>query len=254
MLTLDERKSREKQLQDRRFAAADGSGGGAGGAYAIVGASHGYYKRRLVAEAPGKRVLEIGAGLGDNVFELATLGSTVTGIDLSDVAIGNAKARVRELGVDARFEVMDAEATTFPDRSFDVICGGAILHHLDTERAFPEIARLLEINGCALFVEPLGHNPLINLYRRLTPSLGTPDEHPLLMRDLDLARQYFADVRVTYYYLTTLLALPIAKTSFGKICIAAANRIDRALFRIFPGLRKLGWCVVLELRGPRHDP
>jgi SAM-dependent methyltransferase len=250
MILADERKAREKRLQDERFAAADGTRGGTGGAYAIVGASHGYYDRRIAADSPGKRVLELGCGLGDNVLQFARYGGTVTGIDLSEVAVANARARASELGIDAAFAAMDAEATSFPSASFDIVCGGAILHHLDTERAYREIARLLAPGGYALFLEPLGYNPFINLYRRLTPSLRTPDEHPLLERDLDLARRYFSMVKITYYYLTTLLTLPIARTRVGKPAIKAANALDRLLFRLFPALRRQAWFIVLELRDP----
>lgn len=250
MLTLDERKTREKALQDQRFAADDGSRGGTGGAYAIVGASHGYYKRRLRADAKGRDILEIGSGRGETVLELAECGGTVTGIDLSEVAVANAQVRAKELRVDAQFFAMDAEATEFADDAFDIICGGAILHHLDIERAYREISRLLRPGGYAIFVEPLGYNPLINVYRRLTPALRTPDEHPLLLQDLALAERYFAEVRVTYYYLTTLLALPIARTTVGKMAIRAANALDRALFRWVPVLQPLAWYTVIELTAP----
>jgi SAM-dependent methyltransferase len=250
MLTLDERKIREKALQDERFAADDGTRGGTGGAYAIVGASHGYYHRRLTADAKGRDILEIGSGRGETVVELARCGGIVTGVDLSDVAAQNARSRAMELGIEARFLAMDAEATEFPDDSFDIVCGGAILHHLDVEKAYREIARLLRPGGYAIFLEPLGYNPFINLYRRLTPALRTPDEHPLTLQDLELAERYFAEVRVVYYYLTTLLALPIARTRFGKTVIRGANAVDRALFRWIPALRPLAWYAVIELSAP----
>jgi SAM-dependent methyltransferase len=252
MLTLDERKAREKALQDERFAADDGSRGGAGGAYAICGASHGYYKQRLAADAPGKRTLEIGSGRGETTIDLARCGAIATGIDLSEVAAQNANALARELGVDATFLAMDAEAMSFKERSFDIISGGAILHHLDVEKAYSEIARALKPSGYALFLEPLGYNPFINLYRRLTPKLRTPDEHPLLLHDLRLAHRYFGKVNVAYYYLTTLLTLPVARTPLGPSLIAAANAADRALFRLFPPLRKYAWYIVLELGAPRQ--
>ena len=35
--------------------------------------------------------------------------------------------------------------------------------------------------GLAVFMEPLGRNPLINRYRRLTLTLRTVDEYPLMM-------------------------------------------------------------------------
>lgn len=250
MLMLDERKTREKTLQDERFAADDGSRGGTGGAYAIVGASHGYYKSRLSADAGGREILEIGSGRGETVFELARCGGIVTGVDLSEVAVERARANAREHGISAHFFAMDAEAMEFADESFDIVCGGAILHHLDVEKAYREISRLLRPGGYAIFLEPLGYNPFINLYRHFTPSLRTPDEHPLLMRDLELAERYFAEVRVSYYYLTTLLSLPVARKRLGKIAIRAGNVIDRALFRWIPALQRFAWYTVIELGAP----
>lgn len=44
-----------------------------------------------------------------------------------------------------------------------------------------------------MFFEPLGHNLLINLYRRLTPELRTEDEHPLVACDLERLVNYFHD-------------------------------------------------------------
>lgn len=249
MITIDERKAREKRLQDERFSEG-GSRGAVDRAYAITGASHGAYRRRLASDAPGRRILEIGSGLGESSLALAQAGGTVTGIDLSDVAVEAANAKARERGYTASFQAMDAESTSFADRSFDIVCGGAIIHHLDTERAYREIARLLAPGGYALFLEPLGYNPFINLYRRLTPKIRTPDEHPLLDGDLALAGRYFADVRITYYYLTTLLALPIARTRLGPAFVNAANALDRLLFRFFPLLRRQAWFIVLELRDP----
>jgi ubiquinone/menaquinone biosynthesis C-methylase UbiE len=64
---------------------------------------------------------------------------------------------------------MNAEATTFPDNSFDLICGSSILHHLNLDKACAEIRRILRPDGGAVFIEPLGHNPLINMFRKLTP-------------------------------------------------------------------------------------
>ncbi len=253
MLHLDERKIREKTFQDRRFGSDGGSRGRVDRAYAITGASHGDFMGRLASDAPGKRVLEIGCGAGRIAFELAEYGGRVTGIDLSDVAIEAARTRARELGVEAVFEAMDAEKTSLSDASFDIVYGGAILHHLAIDNAYREIARLLAPGGYALFLEPLGYNPFINLYRRLTPALRTPDEHPLLQHDLDLAQEYFRTVRVTYYYLTTLLTLPVAQSKFGKTLIGATNALDRLLFRAIPGLRKQAWFILLELRDPRSS-
>ena len=38
------------------------------------------------------------------------------------------------------------------------------------------------------------HNPALNLFRKMTPHLRTPDEHPLMMSDLQLARTGFRSI------------------------------------------------------------
>jgi ubiquinone/menaquinone biosynthesis C-methylase UbiE len=79
--------------------------------------------------------------------------------------------------VNAQFDVMNAEELEFEDAAFDVIFGSGIIHHLDVPRAYSELARVLAPGGSAVFVEPLGHNPLIRVFRNRTPELRTPDEH-----------------------------------------------------------------------------
>src|SRR5438270_352918 len=83
-------------------------------------------------------------------------------IAMAPVAMEIARQQAEREGLAIDFAVMDAEHTTFPDASFDLIVGSGILHHLDLDRTYTEIARLLAPGGRAVFVEPLGHNALIN--------------------------------------------------------------------------------------------
>src|SRR3546814_15436315 len=84
-----------------------------------------------------------------------------------------------ETGLHATFSVDNAEQTSFPDASFDRIGGSGILHHLDLDSAYAEIARLLKPGGRAVFLEPLGHNPLYHAYRDRPPPMRTENENPL---------------------------------------------------------------------------
>ena len=61
---------------------------------------------------------------------------------------------------------------------FDIVYGTGILHHLEINKCLNEIHRILKPDGNLLFVEPLGTNPLINLYRKFTPNSRSKDEHP----------------------------------------------------------------------------
>lgn len=200
----------------------------------------------------GSRVLEYGCGEGSAAYELAARGAVVTGIDISDVAIANARLEAERRGLDIGFEVMDAEHLTFQGRTFDLVCGSGILHHLDLDRSCREIARVLAPGGRAVFSEPLGHNPLINTYRRLTPNLRTEDEHPLRMADLDLLRRHFAEVDVRYYALTSLAAVPMrSRPSFPKV-LRGLERLDGAVFRALPFTRRFAWYSVLCLAQPMN--
>ena len=147
----------------------------------VVQCSRRHYEELIFAHCPRKTVLEYGCGTGSYAFSLAKRGAKVTGVDISEVAIALAKERAAEMGVeDVSFHVMDAEQMQLEDNSFDAACGTGILHHLRLHQALKELARTLKPGGSATFIEPMGHNPAINLFRRLTPSLRAKDEHPHL--------------------------------------------------------------------------
>jgi SAM-dependent methyltransferase len=247
---LSTRLEREREFHDRTFA-ADGRSSVAR-FYAIERHQQDLYRRLLRRYGAGGTALEFGCGPVAEAYFLARNGCSVTGIDLSAIAIEQASERAEREGVDARceFRVIDAERTDFGDSSFDLICGSGILHHLDLRAAYSEIARTLKPTGRAVFVEPLGHNPAINLYRRRTPELRTDDEHPLLMSDLELARAYFGTVAVQHFHLLTLLAVPFRSRRGFDALLRALHAADRALFRL-PIARKHAWTVVMTLSGPQ---
>jgi ubiquinone/menaquinone biosynthesis C-methylase UbiE len=217
--------------------------------YEIHRASRDAYARQIHERPDDTDVLEYGCGRGSAAFDLAAAGARVTGIDISDVAIDQATARAAELGVADRssFLVMDAERLACADASFDLVCGTSILHHLDLDHAYGEIARVLRPGGHGVFLEALGHNPLINLYRRRTPLLRTVDEHPLRVGDLELARRYFSGVSLQYFNLASLAALPLRRRAAFPAVADALERLDQLLFRRIPYLRRHAWMAVLRL-------
>ena len=211
-----------------------------------MSAGHQSYRERLLEVPRGATVLEYGCGRNAFARRLARGGADVTGIDLSPASVAWARDRIpNRLRRRLRYEVMNAEALDLPDDHFDVVVGSGILHHLDIERAYAEVARVLRPGGYALFVEPLGHNPLVNLFRRLTPKLRSEDEHPLTVADLRAARRWFADVRVDHHDLT-VLAVGVTGRRLPRI-EAQLRRLDRWLLARLPPLRRWSWTVVLRL-------
>ncbi|HXQ44750.1 MAG TPA: class I SAM-dependent methyltransferase [Acidimicrobiales bacterium] len=244
-----ERAAREQEFHDHAF--THETRARVAKYYAVTRRSSACYERFLDAIAPPARVLEYGCGEGSAAFDLARRGVAVTGIDISPIGIDHANQEAAAAGLStAEFVVMDAENLTFADGDFDVVCGSGILHHLDLERALDEVARVLSPHGHACFQEPLGHNPLINLYRRLTPSLRTVDEHPLLQSDLARLRAPFGDVEVRYFHLFTLLAVPFRRFRLFSGLLHLLESVDRFLFAVIPPLRRFAWLVVIELAAP----
>ncbi len=245
----DRRIQRERSFYNR--CNLDGAEYGAGKYYSISRSGRRCFLEGLGGDLAGKRVLEYGCGPGSCGFQLARRGAHVTGIDISDAAIARAKDRARREGLtEAVFLSMNAEALEFPADAFDLVCGIAILHHLDLDLAYAELARVLRPGGRAVFIEPLGHNPLINLYRRWTPSLRTIDEHPLMMSDIAAAETCFDGVRARYFHLFSLLAVPFRdRPGFTKL-LAGLEMLDRAAFRLLPPIRRHAWTCVLTLSRP----
>ena len=120
---------------------------------------------------------------------------------------------------------------------------------------FRELARVLRPDGAAIFLEPLGHNPFLNLYRRLTSRLRTEDEHPLRWVDLRRAEAWFGAVELRFFNLTTLFAMPLLKLSVPGLgsLLPALHATDRALFAAAPFLRRYAWNVALVLRSPKSE-
>lgn len=99
----------------------------------------------------GERVLDVGCGMGADVFEIAPLvGSKgqVTGVDVSTAMIEEAGRRAEERGLPVSFEVGDAQALRFEARTFDAVRTERMLMHVpDAELALSEMTRVLKPGG-----------------------------------------------------------------------------------------------------------
>jgi SAM-dependent methyltransferase len=249
----DDRLKREIEFHNDRFGHDEDVRQDADKYYAITENAKSYFRKVAGNYCRGKRLLEYGCGAGGQTGQWVNLGATVTGIDISEEGVKKAQQFAADRGFDATYHVRNAEDTGFDANSFDVIVGTAILHHLDLNKSFSELARLLSADGHGIFIEPLGHNPLINLYRRLTPAMRTPDEHPLTVSDIRIAESYFARVNTKCFGLFSLGAVPFRNTPLFGPVYGALEAIDQGLMSLFPFLRKYAWMVVLDLGSPKKD-
>jgi SAM-dependent methyltransferase len=194
-------------------------------------------------------ILELGCGIADDALALSREGASVVGVDISEIAIRAARTKLRGSGLDTDLRVMDAERLGFADASFGLVHGRSVLHHLDLVRAYAEICRTLRPGGVAVFLEPLGHNPLVNFYRRLTPRLRSYDERPLRVEDIALARRSFGSVETRYFHLVSILGVPLRRMRGFGLLLRLLELVDSLLLATH--IRRWAWIAVITLGEPR---
>lgn len=98
----------------------------------------------------GKRVLEVGCGMGCMAMNWAQQGADVTAVDLNPVAIAQTRHRFQLFGVDGDIREVDGEQLPFPDDHFDFVYSWGVLHHTPgTRQAIGELFRVLKPGGSA---------------------------------------------------------------------------------------------------------
>lgn len=245
LATRESRIESEREFHNNRF--SEEVREAQGKYYASIKHGSHRFERRVLELAQGADVLEYGCGAAIQGLRVARTARSLTGIDISTVAVRDAERAARGNDIsNASYHVMNAEEMTFPDNSFDLIFGRGIIHHLDLKLCFASIARVLRPGGTAIFWEPLGHNPLLNRYRQMTPEARTPDEHPLLRQDFDLAGNYFNLGGLKFYGLTTILSVPVRDSRLGDLLLRATAQVDRMLFAT--PIRWLAWHVLMEMK------
>lgn len=185
-------------------------------------------------------------------MRFAERGGIVYAIDLSPGMVEKAKSRVKENGLDYRVKVlqMSAEELQFADETFDLVFGHSILHHTHLELTRAQVYRVLKQGGKGVFLEPLGHNPLVNLFRKLTPQRRTPTEKPLRIEDVVFFAEPFSALRHREFYLLALVALallPVKSKGTFQRTLNWLSRLDDSLFTRWPTLGRYAWVTVFEV-------
>ncbi len=211
-----------------------------------------------VGDLHGKKVLDLGCGSGFASINALRAGAYVTAIDISPESIEHLITTAKKENLFHRLDarVMDAHHLDFENKSFDIVIGNGILHHLPyLECAIGEIMRVLKDSGHAVFLEPLGMNPFVNLFRNLTPNLRTSDEKPFTKQELSLVREYFPNVQFSYFECTTLFtkALLLLKlSSLAKRLQKFFVRVDEKILRVkdtkkITIAQKLSWMILIKM-------
>jgi SAM-dependent methyltransferase len=102
-------------------------------------------------ETDGKRILDIGCGIGGPAFEMAKIfGAQTVGIDLESALMERAQHDAAEAGLSDQcsFQTVTAGALPFPDSSFDIVTSsGAFTQTPDKPEILAECMRILRPGG-----------------------------------------------------------------------------------------------------------
>ncbi|AMM40507.1 type 12 methyltransferase [Candidatus Desulfofervidus auxilii] len=98
----------------------------------------------------GKKVLEIGCGIGTDTINFARAGAQVTAVDLSEKSLEIAQKRARLFGYDIKFYQANAEELSrwLPLEEYDLIYSFGVIHHTPhPEQAISEIRKYMGLNS-----------------------------------------------------------------------------------------------------------
>ena len=114
-------------------------------------------------EAAGKRVLEVGVGMGADYLEWLKGGAIATGVDLSSMSLARARQRCEMAGYTPDLHEADAEHLPFADNSFDIVYSYGVMHHSpDPAQCIREARRVLK-PGASLRIMIYHHRSLTGL-------------------------------------------------------------------------------------------
>ena len=103
----------------------------------------------------GKKVLEIGCGIGTDAVNFARSGAIYTGVEISQKFLVIAKKRFEVYGLEGNFLQGDAESISsyFPNQYFDLIYSFGVLHHTPSiYLAIQSIRNLMNSNSIFKFM------------------------------------------------------------------------------------------------------
>ena len=218
----------------------------------------------------GKSLLDIGSGLGESSVYFALQGARVTIVDISPQMIDTARKLGQRFGVELHGIVSGAEDLKLQSETYDLIYVANTIHHIENRAMlFEQMSKALKPGGKFFSYDPLAYNPLINIYRRMATAVRTPDESPLTVADLKLARKYFGNVQHREFWISTLALFvkyylldrvhPDQERYWKRILHETPKSLwwwkplgylDKLLTRI-PLVRWLAWNMVMSGEKPR---
>lgn len=160
---------------------------------------------RQLGDVRGKYLLDLGCGAGENSVYFSQLGARCVASDYSPGMVDVALKLAERNGVPVEGRVINAMDIDFPDNTFDIVYASNLLHHIpNPEITIREIHRVLKPGGKMCFWDPLKHNPVINVYRKMATEVRTEDETPLDINIVKYVRSLYSKTDYDTFWIATL--------------------------------------------------
>lgn len=174
------------------------------GAFEASTAPENRFIMQRLGEIRGKRVLDLGCGAGEAAVYFALQGADVVAADISPGMVEAARRLAAMHGVSLTGHVLNAMEPDLPEGSFDIVYAANLLHHTEPAGTLEVMYKLLVPGGRACFWDPLKHNPVINVYRRIASGVRSEDERPLSINIIKTVRSMFSSVDYDTFWLSAL--------------------------------------------------
>lgn len=156
--------------------------------------------RQFMGNLDGKRVLDLGCGVGRNGLQLAQYAEEVVGYDISEVGVAKANEFARQLGI-LNFHAELNNFSEVQEDAFDIILCVNMLHHTpEPHTVLSSINKALRKGGQLIIMENNPLNPLFPLFFLL---IGQVRSH--------LTKQYLMVNRFTLGKLITTAGMTVKK-------------------------------------------
>lgn len=192
----------------------------------------------------GKRLLEVGCGLGIDLVRFARNGAIVTGVDLAPTSIELARCNFEQNGLKGDLHVMDGEELSFADNSFDAVYAHGVLPYTaDASRMVKELHRVLRPRGEGIFMV-YNRYSWLNMLSVVSRVELEHEDAPVLNKfsvgEFKRLLRPFPSVRVVAerFPVETRLHQGPKALLYNKVFVKGFNLLPRAL------VRPLGWHLI----------
>lgn len=201
----------------------------------------------------GKRVLEVGCGLGTDTINFARAGATVTAVDLSEESLALARQRAEVFGLADRIRFVAGNAEELPDvvavEPYDLVYSFGVIHHTPhPERAVANIRRYLGRDSefrLMLYARHSWKNALIEGgYDQPEAQAGCPIAFTYTREDVHRLLDGFEVLGIEQDHIFPYVVAKYVRYEYELVPWFAA--MPRDMFRTLE--RTLGWHLLIRAR------